>query len=97
MKTLLLAIFLLTAASPAYAGLDDKIAASFAAKYEICSNRLKHRKGYFLRSLAMRAESDRINRKHLGERGYLKALKKEKKKARDMPLRKCKKISNRFQ
>lgn len=96
MKTLLFTLCLIIVTSPAHAGFDDKIAASYAAKYEICSKRLKHRKDYFFKSLGMKAEADRINKKHLGKKGYLKALIKEQEKARNMPLRKCKKISKRF-
>jgi len=94
-----LAIFLVLSAlssSASMAGFDEKVAAAFSAKYEVCSIRLRDKQGYFFKSIGMKAEADRIHRDKLGGGGYIKALIKEKRKAWVMPLRKCKKIARRF-
>ncbi len=92
MKTILLiAIFAVVSAQ---AGFDEKVAASYAAKYEVCSKRLKKVDGYRLKAMGLQIKADKIHKEKLLNGGYLKALSKEKKRAWLMPLRKCKKIAN---
>lgn len=90
-KLLLLIAFITINAN---AGFDEKIAASFAAKYEVCALKLSKTNGYKFKAIALKAEADDIHRKKLGGGGYLQALEKEKKKAWTLPLSKCKKIAN---
>lgn len=84
------------AVTPAQAGFDEKVAASFSAKYEVCAIRLRDKPGYFFKSIGMGAEAERIHRDKLGGGGYIKALVKEKQKAWLMPLHKCKKLAKKF-
>jgi len=93
MKKLLL-IVLAAASFGAYAGLDEKIAASFAAKYHVCAKRLDNN-SMPLRALKLRAQSKRITRNKIGD-GYLVHFDKEKKKAWTLPLKKCKKLADKF-
>lgn len=90
-KLLLLIAFITINAN---AGLDEKIAASFAAKYEVCALKLKNVSGYKFKAIALKAEADEIHRKKLGGGGYLHALEKEKKKAWSLSPHKCRKIAN---
>jgi len=76
------------------AGLDEKIAASFAAKYHVCAKRLDNN-SMPLRALKLRAESKRTTRNKIGD-GYLVHFDKEKKKAWALPLKKCKKMADRI-
>lgn len=87
------AVLSLGMASTAHAGLDEKIAASFAAKYEVCSKKLAD-KGMLIRALKLKAKADEISRDKLGGGGYIKALVKEKKTAWLIPIKKCKKFAD---
>lgn len=92
----ILVILMLATTFNAHAGLDEKIAASFAAKYQVCALKLKNTNGYRLKSVRLKAKSDEINREQLGDGGYLKAFLKEKSKARWLSLKKCKKLANKL-
>lgn len=81
--------------SVAHAGLDEKIAASFAAKYEVCSKKLAD-KGMLIRALKLKAKADEISRDKLGGGGYIEAIIKEKKKAWLIPIKKCKKFADKL-
>jgi len=92
MKKVLLVICLLII--NVHAGFPEKIAASFAAKYEVCSIKLKDKAGYKFKALGLKIKADQIHLDKLGKKGYIKALKKEKQLAWLIPLKKCKKIAN---
>ncbi|ABZ77930.1 hypothetical protein Shal_3384 [Shewanella halifaxensis HAW-EB4] len=77
------------------AGLDEKIAASFAAKYEVCAVKLKVTPGYKLKALGLKIKADEIGRDKVSA-DYVKAFVKEKKKAWTLPLRKCQKFADRL-
>ena len=77
----------------AEAGLDEKIAASFAAKYQVCSLKLKDTPKYRIKAVQLKAKSDEIGREKIGN-GYVKAFKKEKRKAWALSPSKCKKLAN---
>ncbi len=81
--------------SVVHAGLDEKIAASFAAKYEVCSKKLAD-KGMLIRALKLKAKADEISRDKLGGGGYIEAIIKEKKKAWLIPIKKCKKFADKL-
>ena len=93
MKKFLLLIAMLIPLG-ANAGLDEKIAASFAAKYEVCALKLKDVDGYRLKALGLKIKADEISRDKLGGGGYIKAFTKEKKKAWLIPKHQCKKLAN---
>ena len=61
------------------AGFDEKVAASFAAKYEVCALKLKDTNP--LMAIKLKAKADEISRDKLGGGGYVEAFAKEKKKA----------------
>ena len=92
LKILLPLIFL--ASFGAHAGFDEKVAASFAAKYHVCAKRLDNN-GMPLRSLKLRAKSKEITREKIGD-GYLIHFDKEKKKAWKLSLNKCKKLADKL-
>ena len=83
----------LSTAFNAHAGFDEKVAASFAAKYEVCSERLAD-KGMLVRALKLKAKADEISRDKIGGGGYIEAMVKERKKAWLIPLKKCKKFAD---
>ncbi|RTR28539.1 hypothetical protein [Shewanella atlantica] len=83
-------------ASTAVAGFDEKVAASFAAKYQVCALKLKDTPGYRLKALGLKAKSDEIGRDKLGGGGYIKAFQKEKKKAWLLSKKECKKFADRL-
>lgn len=89
------AVLSLGLSSVAHAGLDEKIAASFAAKYEVCSKKLAD-KGMLIRALKLKAKADEISRDKLGGGGYIEAIIKEKKKAWLIPIKKCKKFADKL-
>ncbi len=78
--------------------LDVKIAASFAAKYEVCGNKLKNAKigsGWRIKAAISKERASDLSRKYLFEKGYVKHLEKEKKKIRNSWTRKrCKTYIN---
>lgn len=74
------------------AGLPEKIAASYSAKYEVCALKLKD--GYKLKSLGLKIKADKIHKENVFKEGYLKALEKEKKSAWFLSIKKCKKIAD---
>ena len=78
----------------ALAGLDERIAASFAAKYQVCAFKLKDTPGYRLKALGLKAKSDEIGRDKIGGGGYIDTFVAEKKKAWALSLKKCKKFAN---
>jgi len=78
----------------AVAGLDERIAASFAAKYQVCAFKLKDTSGYRLKAIGLKAKSDQIGRDKVGGGGYIETFLKEKKKAWLLPLKKCKKFAD---
>lgn len=92
-RFVLSAVLGLGVVSVANAGLDEKIAASFAAKYDVCSKRLSD-KGMHIRAIKLKAEANRIGREKIGGGGYIKAFLKEKDKAWLIPIKKCKKFSD---
>lgn len=85
------AMFGLTVASDAHAGFDEKVAASFAAKYEVCALKLKDSNP--IMAITLKAKADEISRKKLGGGGYIKAFKKEKKKAWLIDKKRCRKFA----
>jgi len=93
MKKILLVVAML-APLGANAGFDEKVAASFAAKYEVCALKLKGVDGYKLKALGLKIKADEISRDKLGGGGYIKAFKKEKKKAWLISKRKCKRLAD---
>jgi hypothetical protein len=80
------------------ADLDTKIAASFAAKYDICSKKLKKADlglGWKIKAGIAKEKADEINRERLLERGYIKSFEKEKNKIkRNWNVKRCKKFVN---
>nr|WP_019441769.1 hypothetical protein [Moritella marina] len=80
--------------STASAGFDEKIAASFAAKYQVCALKLKDTPGYRLKALGLKAKSDEIGRDKIGGGDYIESFIKEKKKAWTLSLKKCKKFAD---
>ena len=92
MKKLLLITLL--ASFGTNAGFDEKVAASFAAKYDVCAKRLSN-KGMPLRALKLKAKSKEITREKIGD-GYLIHFDKEKKKAWKLSLNKCKKLADKL-
>jgi hypothetical protein len=78
--------------------LDTKIAASFAAKYDICSKKIKNSGaglGWKIKAGIAKEKADEINRERLLERGYIKSFEKEKKKIkRNWNVKRCKKFVN---
>jgi len=78
----------------AVAGLDTRIAASFAAKYQVCALKLKDTLGYRFKALGLKAKSDQIGRDKIGGGGYIETFLAEKKKAWALPLKKCKKFAD---
>lgn len=93
MKKLLLAIALLTSFTT-YAGIDEKIAASFAAKYEVCALKLKDSNPII--AIKLKIKADEISRDKLGGGGYIKAYAKEKKSAWLLPKKKCIKMAKKI-
>lgn len=91
----LLVVLITGIAFNASAGLDEKIAASFAAKYEVCALKLKSTPGYKLKALGLKVKADEIGRDKVNP-DYIKAFVKEKKKAWTIPIRKCKKFADRL-
>ncbi|MCL1148051.1 hypothetical protein L2747_18775 [Shewanella marinintestina] len=85
---------ILLASFGADAGFDERVAASFAAKYHVCAKRLDNN-SMPLRALKLRAESKRITRNKIGD-GYLVHFDKEKKKAWKLSLNKCKKLADKL-
>jgi len=85
-KILLLISLILTVPIVNAAALDTKIAASFAAKYVVCGNKLKNAKigsGWRIKAAISRERAKEINREYVLEKGYIKHLEKEKKKIRN--------------
>lgn len=78
----------------ANAGLDEKIAASFAAKYEVCALKLKDSNPFM--AIKLKAKADEISREKLGGGGYIKAFIEEKKKAWHLSNKKCRKLAKRI-
>jgi len=78
-------------AQNASAGFDEKVAASYSAKYEVCALKLKDSNP--LMAIALKAKSDEISRDKLGGGGYIKAFIKEKRKAWFLSKKKCRKLA----
>jgi ribosomal protein S8 len=80
------------------ADLDTKIAASFAAKYDICSKKIKNADsgfGWKIKAGIAKEKADEINLERLLEQGYIKSFEKEKKKIkRNWNVKRCKKFVN---
>ncbi|RTR40964.1 hypothetical protein EKG38_03375 [Shewanella canadensis] len=95
MRKLLVAVIGMASLSTT-AGFDEKVAASFAGKYEVCAKRLGNKPGYKLKAGRLKAEANSIHIDQIGDGGYLKALDKAKKKAWKLSLKKCKKIADRL-
>jgi len=93
MKKILLVVAMFVSLG-ANAGVDEKIAASFAAKYEVCALKLKDVDGYKLKALGLKVKADEISRDKIGGGGYIEAFMKEKKKAWLLSKRKCKKFAD---
>ncbi|ACJ31064.1 hypothetical protein swp_4419 [Shewanella piezotolerans WP3] len=94
MKPFLIVMLSLLAFSSG-ASFDEKVAASFAAKYEVCALKLKDTQGYKLKALGLKIKADEIGRDKLSA-DYIKAFVKEKNKAWLLPLHKCKKFADRL-
>jgi N-methylhydantoinase B/oxoprolinase/acetone carboxylase alpha subunit len=77
-----------------HAGLDEKIAASFAAKYEVCALKLKDSNP--LMAITLKAEADKVSRDKIGGGGYVKAFTKEKKKAWLLSKDKCRQFAKKI-
>lgn len=92
---LLATVFNLSGSFDAHAGFDEKVAASFAAKYEVCSERLAD-KGMLIRAVKLKAKADEISRDKIGGGGYIEAMIKERKKAWLLPISKCKKFADKL-
>jgi hypothetical protein len=73
------------------AGFDEKVAASFSAKYEVCALKLKDTNPFM--AIKLKAKADEISRDKLGGGGYIKAFQKEKKKAWLLSKKKCTKLA----
>ncbi len=76
------------------AGFDEKVAASFAAKYEVCTLKLKDTNPFM--AIKLKAKADEISRDKLGGGGYIKAFAKEKKKAWLLSKERCRKLANKI-
>ena len=76
------------------AGFDEKVAASFAAKYEVCALKLKDSNPFL--AIKLKVKADEISRDKLGGGGYIKAYAKEKKKAWLLSAKKCKKLAKKI-
>lgn len=76
------------------AGFDEKVAASFAAKYEVCALKLKDTNPFM--AIKLKAKADEISRDKLGGGGYIKAFVKEKKKAWFLSKGKCRKLAKKI-
>jgi CRISPR/Cas system-associated exonuclease Cas4 (RecB family) len=76
------------------AGLDEKIAASFAAKYEVCALKLKDSNP--LMAITLKAKADEVSRDKIGGGGYIKAFAKEKKKAWLLSKEKCREFARKI-
>ncbi|MCL1092227.1 hypothetical protein [Shewanella kaireitica] len=94
MKRFLILILSILAFNSA-ASFDEKVAASFAAKYEVCALKLKDTQGYKLKALGLKIKADEIGRDKISA-DYIKAFVKEKNKAWLLPLHKCKKFADRL-
>lgn len=92
-KVLILLTFLVVGAN---ASFDEKIAASFAGKYEVCAIKLKNTSGYKLKAIFLQAEADRIFREKNATKSYQRSLKDEKVKAWFISKKECKKIADRL-
>jgi uncharacterized metal-binding protein len=97
----LAAVAIFTAASSQKAlatDIDTKIAASFAAKYDICSKKIKKAKlglAWNIKAGVAKERADDLNKERLLEQGYIKSFEKEKKKIkRNWNLKRCKKFVN---
>jgi len=73
------------------AGIDEKIAASFAAKYEVCSLKIKDTNPFM--AIKLKAKADEVGRDKIGGGGYIKAFVKGKKKAWLLSKEKCRKLA----
>ena len=93
MRTLILPIALLTAFT-ANAGFDEKVAASFAAKYEVCALKLKESNP--LLAIKLKVKADEISRDKIGGGGYVEAYIKEKKSAWLLSKKKCIKMAKKI-
>lgn len=93
MKTLL-SIATIILSFTANAGVDEKIAASFAAKYEVCALKLKDTNP--IMAIKLKAKADEISRDKIGGGGYIKAYAKEKKSAWLITKDKCKKYAKKI-
>lgn len=91
-KILLLSALFIVSAN---ANFNEKVAASFAGKYEVCAVKLKNANGYELKAIFLQAEGDKIYREKEGSSSYLRALKDEKGKAWFLSKKECKKIADR--
>jgi len=93
-----LLLALIFSSSALSTSLDTKIAASFAAKYEVCGNKLKDAKlgsGWRVKAKISHDRASEISKKRLFEKGYVKSLEKEKKKVRNnWSKKRCKKFIN---
>jgi len=96
-KSILLATFLISSsfiATDALAGFDEKIAASFAAKYEVCALKLKDSNPFM--AITLKAKADEISRDKLGGGGYIEAYAKEKKAAWLLSKEKCRSFAKKL-
>jgi low affinity Fe/Cu permease len=78
----------------AHAGLDERIAASFAAKYEVCALKLKDSNP--LMAITLKAKADEVSLDKIGGGGYIKAFTKEKKKAWLLSKEKCRQFAKKI-
>jgi len=92
LKRLTFTTIALLASFTANAGFDEKVAASFAAKYTVCALKLKDTNP--IRAIALKAKADKIGRDKIGGGGYIKAFTEEKKKAWLISKKKCIKLAD---
>lgn len=90
----IIAVLLLAVSFGSQAGLDEKIAASFAAKYQVCALKLKDSNPFM--AITLKAKSDEISRDKLGGGGYIKAFAKAKKGAWLLSKKECRNMARRL-
>jgi hypothetical protein len=97
-KKISILLFLLASFYTNATDLDTKIAASFAAKYDICAKKVKNADvglAWKIKAGVAKERADDLNKDRLLERGYIKTFEKEKKKIkRNWSLKRCKKFIN---
>jgi hypothetical protein len=76
------------------AGVSEKVAAGFAAKYSVCAKKLKNVRRYSIAALVLKRKAKDISADHIGN-GYILDLMAAKKRARGFSVAKCKRIADK--